>query len=99
MTFNPHVLPKGVELSADPVLQARSTPYVISQSKGSPGSEPGGLSYLFGERTSSSTKTGRMIIRLDFFRISPATTTFIGSCARVAEVLNRVRLLSLEMIR
>ncbi len=33
ITFNPQVLPKGVELSADPVLQARSTPYVISQSK------------------------------------------------------------------
>lgn len=30
MTFNPLVLPKGIRASADPVLQARAAPYVLS---------------------------------------------------------------------
>jgi catalase len=30
MTYNPLILPKGIEASADPVLQARAAPYALS---------------------------------------------------------------------
>ena len=30
VTFNPMVLPKGVEASADPLIAARAAPYAIS---------------------------------------------------------------------
>ena len=30
LTFNPMVLPKGVQPSADPMLAARAAPYVVS---------------------------------------------------------------------
>ncbi len=33
ITYNPMVLPKGVELSSDPVLAARAAPYVVSLSR------------------------------------------------------------------
>ena len=33
ITFNPMVLPKGVEPTADPMLAARAAPYVVSLSR------------------------------------------------------------------
>ena len=33
INFNPLVLPKGVEPSADPVLAARAAPYAVSQAR------------------------------------------------------------------